>query len=124
MKSATILLLLLLSLLFACRKEDPAAELSACGVKDPVRNLRWLRGLIEEAKRNKINNITTISLVEVQGRPVINYYVGYMSCIGCISYYCDGSRVDLSTLTQQELQDYQTNLWGESGKKVIRWPRK
>ncbi|GAB2797555.1 hypothetical protein GCM10027275_48800 [Rhabdobacter roseus] len=123
MKNTTILLLLL-SLLFACRKDDPAAELSVCGVKDPARNLPWLRDIIKEAKRKNEENITTISLVEVRGQPIINYYVSYLSCIGCLSYYCDGSRVDLSTFTQAELRDYQDNLWTESGKRVVLWPRK
>jgi hypothetical protein len=125
------LILLVVLFAFSCKKdsvnadsEDEAkgAKVDVCDIKDPVNELPWLKKIIEDVKAKKEQNITTITLVEVKGRPVFNYYVSYMSCIGCISYYCDGSRLDMSSYSQEELREYQDNIWGTGGKRKVIWP--
>jgi hypothetical protein len=115
---------LLLIILLSCKDKTPASATEICGVKDPIRNLRWLRELVDEAKRKKEDGFMTIVAVEVGGETVINYYLSYMSCIGCVSYHCDGSRFDMSNYTQSEIQEYQKNIWGTSGNRVVLWPAK
>jgi hypothetical protein len=123
MKKALPFLFLLL-VTISCKEKSPSRNLKACGVSDPIRNLPWLRDLIDKAKKDKQENITTITLVEVDGEQVINYYVSYMSCIGCISYRCDGSRFDTSSLSPTEISEYQNKIWGEKGKRIVLWPEK
>ncbi|MCE7059540.1 hypothetical protein [Dyadobacter sp. CY343] len=115
---------LLLLLVISCKEKNPNAELSACGVTDPVRNLPWLRDLVEKAKADKQADIMTIKLVEIAGEPVINYNLSYFSCIGCITYKCDGSRLDWEKYSQEELKEFQENISGDKGKHVVLWPEK
>lgn len=123
MKAYTALLLLIL-IFISCKKDkaDVRPDIEACGVQDPVRKLPWLRKLIQQTRDNKEDGITTITLTEIAGKTVFNYYVSYMSCIGCISYYCDGTRVNLTAFSEQQLSDYYQALAQRSGKTRIIWP--
>jgi len=108
----------------SCKDKTPYPADNVCGVTDPVRNLSWLRNMVEEAKRRKEENLMNIVAVKVRGETIINYYMLYMSCIGCISYQCDGSKFDMSKLTQAEMQEYQKNVWDTSGNRIVLWPEK
>lgn len=126
MRASAIVLLLVF--VFSCKKDEMernksgAIKTTVCGVHYPVQELPWLRKMIEEAKDRKEDNVLTIKLVEVNGKPVFNYYTSYMSCIGCISYRCDGSRIDISKLSATEIQEYNNKLISGSGKVTVLWP--
>lgn len=122
MKSS--LLILMLFCLLSCKDKNPASEQNLCGVKDPLRNLPWLRDLVEESKKNKTSEYLTVAVVKIGEDTVINFTYMYMSCIGCVSYHCDGSRMDMSKYSQTELVKYQEDIFKEDGKKVILWPEK
>ena len=108
----------------SCKDKNPASEQSLCGVKDPLRNLPWLRDLVEESKKNKTSEYLTVAVVKIGEDSVINFTYMYMSCIGCVSYHCDGSRMDMSKYSQAQLVKYQEDIFKEDGKKVILWPEK
>jgi hypothetical protein len=122
MKSS--LLILLLFCLLCCKDNNPVNEQTLCGVKDPVRNLPWLRDLVDESIRNKTAEHLTVAVVRIGEETLINFTYIYMSCIGCVSYHCDGSRMDWSKYTQEQLEKYQNDIFKEDGKKVILWPEK
>ena len=121
-KTLPFLIILLISL--SCKDENPASKLTACGVKDPIRNLTWLRDLIDKARADKQEDMLTVTLVEIGGEPVINYSLLHMSCIGCVAYHCDGSRLNWENYSQEELKKFQENIWGDKGKRIILWPEK
>ncbi len=116
-----IFLVLVVSI--ACKEKhaSPASDVEICGKKDPLNNLPWLRDLIQKDKEKKLATMLTVVAVTVQGKTVINYYKSYMSCIGCINYNCDGSTFDGSSLTEAERKEFQKNIWGDGGKRVVLW---
>jgi len=128
MKTSAILLIMFLAL--SCKKDDVekgkanAVKASVCGVNYPVQELPWLRKMIEEAKDRKEDKMLTVKLIEVNGEPVFNYYISYMSCIGCISYGCDGGRIDISKLSATEIQEYNNKMISGSGEVIVLWPEK
>ncbi|TLV03682.1 hypothetical protein [Dyadobacter luticola] len=122
MKTSLPIFLLLL-MLFSC-KDKSVSAVEICGVRDPVRNLKWLSDKVEETKKNKEDEFMEIVAVKVKGETIINYHMMYMSCIGCYGFHCDGTPLDMTTLSQAELQEYQKNIWEESGKKIVLWPEK
>ena len=123
-------IVLLLVFVFSCKKDEiernksGAIKATVCGVNYPVQELPWLRKLIQEAKDRKEDNILTVKLVEVNGNPIFNYYTSYMSCIGCISYGCDGGRIDISKLSATEIQEYNNKMISGSGEVIVLWPEK
>ncbi|KAA6439457.1 hypothetical protein FEM33_14460 [Dyadobacter flavalbus] len=123
MKKFVLPVLIVCSLL-SCKDKDVSSNVSVCGVNDPVRNLPWLKNLIEKAIDDKEANILTVKLLEFKGRPIFNYNTLYMSCYGCVNYECDGSRVDISKFTEQELKEFWALINDASGKKTILWPEK
>ncbi|WP_031527512.1 hypothetical protein [Dyadobacter crusticola] len=120
----TLPLLLLLLLALSCKEKKVAKNVEACGVRDPIHNLPWLRDLVEKAKQNKEANVMTISLVQLRGEPVINYTLSYMSCMGCYNFHCDGTRVDMGIYTEAEIREFQKNVWDEKGSRIVLWPEK
>jgi hypothetical protein len=118
------LLMLIPIFLSTCEDKFPGSDVEACGVKDPVHNLSWLNKKINEAKKENQENILTVTMVTVREKQVINYYLSYMSCIGCVSYNCDGTLFDMGSLTDAERMEYQKNIWGDSEKRVVLWPEK
>ena len=128
MKTSAIFLFLLLAV--SCKKDRVEEQLtspiqaSVCDVKYPVRELPWLRKLVEEAREENKDKILTIKLYEVNGKPVFNYYLSYMSCFGCISYLCDGSRIDLSLLSVAEMDEYNNKIVRQTGNTTVLWPEK
>ncbi|GGB82737.1 hypothetical protein [Dyadobacter sediminis] len=123
MKKLVLPVLIVCSLL-SCKDNTVSSNVSACGVNDPIRNLPWLKNLIEKAIDDKEANMLTVTLLEFKGRPILNYSTLYMSCYGCINYECDGSRVDISKFPEQELKEFQALINDTSGKKTILWPEK
>lgn len=123
MKTLVLSFLLVFSLL-SCEPKSVSAQTEVCNVKDPIRNLPWLHDLVEKAISDKEANILTIKLFEFKGRPILNYYTSYMSCYGCINYECDGSRVDMSELSEQDLEEFRAMINDVSGKNSILWPKK
>lgn len=117
MKYLSLLLILLLPVL-SCKEEDPDKSIEVCGVKDPVRNLSWLKDLIEKISQDKLGKFATITLLDLNGEPVFNYQSIEMSCIGCVTYHCDGSRVDMKFYTPA----FQDNLFNKKGPRVQIWP--
>lgn len=113
-----------LILLLSCKDKNATSKPEICGVRDPVRNLPWLRDLVEEAKKKKQDQMLTLTAVKLGDETIVNYYLAIMSCIGCVSYRCDGSRIDLAKLTQQELVEYQNAVVSQTTGNVILWPEK
>jgi len=122
-KTLVLFFLLIFSLL-SCEHKSVTSKAEACNVKDPIRNLTWMQDLIEKAIDDKEANMLTITLLEFKGRPIFNYSTLYMSCFGCVNYECDGSRVDMSKLSEQELKEFWALINDASGKKTVLWPEK
>ena len=112
---------MLLALLLSCKDKSPGASLELCGVKDPINNLKWLKDMMDQARDKKEEKMITVVAVKLRGETIINYYALYMSCIGCIGYHCDGSRLDMSKYTQEEIQQYRKNIWEEKGDRIVLW---
>ena len=109
--------------LFSCKKNKTSIDIAACGVNNPVTELSWLKDLIKKAKDTHEENITTVTLFEWNGKSVFNYYVSYCSCSGCVNYYCDGTKLDMSKFTEAETKEFREKLFDASGKKRIIWPQ-
>ncbi|WP_353720979.1 hypothetical protein [Dyadobacter sp. 676] len=120
----TTFLFLFLLFVFSCKDKTVSSNLEVCGIKDPVRNLPWLKSLIEDAKANKQDNILTITVGKIKGETVFDYSLSYMSCIGCVGYHCDGSRLDPTKYTDQEMKDYFDSIRGEGSRGPVIWPEK
>ncbi|WP_345247783.1 hypothetical protein [Nibrella saemangeumensis] len=121
MKQAVLLLIVLGLLTGACQRDRTIAaskNIRACGVKDPANKLPWLRQKISDIKQGKDSAITTITLVTVNNQDYFNIYMSYMSCIGCLTYRCDGSQVDQSKLTNAERMEITRKL-GTPAERVI-----
>lgn len=115
--------LLVLFLAGSCKNKTPEVPaIEACGVKDPVQHLDWLKTRIDEAKANKTENMLKVTLVNVDGKQIINYQLEYMACLGCYAYNCDGSPFDTFKLSDAERTAFHQNVWGEKGNRVILWP--
>lgn len=75
-----------------CNKEEPTCkncELTACGVKDPQKNLEWLSKLIEKAENDKTGNYWgTIWLEKYKGNDVFVTNMALGSG-GIMHYYFD-----------------------------------
>ncbi|HEV7379533.1 MAG TPA: hypothetical protein VGN64_07050 [Dyadobacter sp.] len=116
--------LIVLVLSGSCKNKTPkVAVVDACGVEDPVRNLGWLKGRINEAKASKTDQFLKAVLVNIDGKQVINCQFEYMACVGCYAYNCDGSPFDISKLTDAERTSFYENVWGEKGIRTVLWPQ-
>lgn len=118
------LLLLLLILVFSCKDNTVSSRLEVCGIKDPVRNLPWLKAKIDSSKAMKADEMLTITVAKIRGETVFNYSTIYMSCIGCVAYHCDGTRLDPRKYTPQEMQDYMNTILGGGTRGPVIWPEK
>lgn len=119
-----ILLFLFLILVFSCNDDTLSSRLEVCGVKDPVRNLPWLRAKIDSLKTHKQDDMLTVTLGKIKGEIVFDYTMLYMSCYVCQVYRCDGSRVDLTNFTQEEMQEFVRTVRGEDTRGPVIWPEK
>lgn len=117
------LLFLFLVLFFSCKDKTISSGIEVCGVKDPIHNLPWLKAMIEDAKANKQENILTVRMGKIKDEVVFDFNLIYMSCLGCVAYHCDGSRVDPSKYTPDEMMDFMTTIRGEGAKGPVLWPQ-
>ncbi|ODS82444.1 MAG: hypothetical protein ABS46_08875 [Cytophagaceae bacterium SCN 52-12] len=116
------LVVLLLPFIFSsCKKGTSSPAISACGVKDPVNNLSWLKEIIDEAKRDGTASITTIKKFEYEGDTYFTYYQAYQSCMNCIIFDCSGARVIPGAhFAAEEYQELAGESYGPSA--VLLWP--
>lgn len=113
MKKLSCLLVMLSLVAFSsCKKDkriiDPLrlnSEVSACGVKDPVNNLQWLKEIVQEAKKDGSDKYLTITKADYNGNTYFDSWLGYSSCWKCSIFDCGGNRVEKKNFTQQQ--------WGE-----------
>lgn len=119
-------LILFLSLLFllSCKEKTISSNLEVCGIKDPVRNLPWLKAIIEDAKAQKQDDMLTVTVGKINGEIIFDCSMIYMSCIGCMAYHCDGTRLDPTKYTQEELKDFLDTIRGEATRGPVIWPEK
>lgn len=103
-----------LCLLTSCQNDhDSKPVMAACGVKDPAKNIPWLKDLIAKLEDDRINKtyggryMGTIYLEMFEGKEVFYYYEPLSSCAFCSVYYCDGSSVNLDN---NQLTVFVTNL--------------
>ncbi len=120
----SLLLFLFLILVFSCNDDTLSSRLEVCGIKDPVRNLPWLRAKIDSLKAKGEADMLTVTLGKIKGEFVFDCTMIYMSCIGCSAYHCDGTRVDLSKYTQEEMKDFLATIRGEGTRGPVIWPEK
>jgi hypothetical protein len=122
------LVILILVWIMSCKDKPsspaPFSDLVACGVKDPVQNLPWLKKIIDDAKSRKDDQFLTITMFEIDKKPVFYKYISYESCWGCVFFLCDGSLIDQGKLTATELDDFQKKKLGNFGTSVVVWPQK
>jgi hypothetical protein len=119
-----LLLLLFLIVIFSCKDRTVSSTLDVCGVKDPVRNLPWLRAKIDSLKTEKQDDMLMVTVGKINGEIVFDCTMVYMSCNVCQVYRCDGSRVDLAKLTQEEMQEFVKTVRGENTRGPVIWPEK
>ena len=110
--------------IFSCKDKTISSTLEICGVKDPVRNLPWLTARIDSLKAEKQDNMLMVTVGKLKGEIVFDYTMLYMSCYVCQVYRCDGTRVDLSKLTQEEMQEFTRTVRGEGTRGPVIWPEK
>lgn len=118
------LLFLFLILVFSCKDSTVSSRLEVCGVKDPVRKLPWLKAKIDSLKAKNDDDMLTVTVGKLKGEVVFDCSMIYMSCIGCSAYHCDGTRVDLSKYTQEEIRDFLATIRGEGTRGPVIWPEK
>lgn len=119
-----LLLSLFLLFAFSCKDNTVSSTLNVCGVKDPVRNLPWLKAKIDSLKTEKQDQMLMVTVGKLKGEIVFDYTMIYMSCNVCDVYRCDGTRVDLSKLTQEEMQEFTRTVRGEGTRGPVIWPEK
>lgn len=119
-----LFLFFFLLFIFSCKDKTISSTLEVCGVKDPVRNLPWLAARIDSLKAEKQDNMLMVTVGKLKGEIVFDYTMLYMSCYVCQVYRCDGTRVDLSKLTQEEMQEFTRTVRGEGTRGPVIWPEK
>lgn len=126
MKPYAVFLFLFLAV--SCKKDeleqDSAVKASVCGVNYPIRELSWLRKMIEDAKAKKEESLVKITLVEVDGNPIFNYYISCPSCLGYDSFYCDGSTLNMTQWSFYDIFEFQKKLSEATKNTVTLWPEK
>ncbi|ODS82443.1 MAG: hypothetical protein ABS46_08870 [Cytophagaceae bacterium SCN 52-12] len=105
----------------SCKKNEPIKdpllrnpEASACGIKDPVNNLGWLKKIVQEAKKSETDKYLTIRMAEYNGDTYFESWLSYSSCMGCIIYDCGGSVIKSQNFTTQQRQELLQAMRGES----------
>ncbi|WP_175632875.1 hypothetical protein [Pedobacter ghigonis] len=102
-----IIPILMLILIAGCKKTKVSYDknTAACGIKNPLENLAWLKTEFQDiAGFPEINGIV---LYEFKGKEVIDIYKSYYSSLDGRQFYCDGKRVQFDT--EQDLKDYTQN---------------
>ncbi|OJV15486.1 MAG: hypothetical protein BGO21_31350 [Dyadobacter sp. 50-39] len=110
--------------IFSCKDATVSSRTEVCGVKDPVRNLPWLKAKIDSLKTEKQDDMLMVTVGKIKDEYVFDYTMTYMSCHVCVVYRCDGSRVDLSKLSQTEMEEFVRTVRGEKTRGPVIWPEK
>lgn len=118
-------ILLVLFLAGSCKDKAPKLSVvEACGVEDPIHNLDWLKNKIDTARANKTEQFLKVTLINVDGKQIINYQLEYMACLGCYAYNCDGTSFNVFNLPEAERNAFHQNLSDKNGTRVVLWPAK
>lgn len=90
-----IFILLATSILLSCSDDSPTkqGENMVCGVKDPIKNLKWLNRQFKQFIGGPGTN--GIILYDYNNRQVIEVQSGLFSSTNQHQYYCDGERLQL-----------------------------
>ena len=90
--------------LCSCEKNDLSSQESAlphavCGVKDPLRELSWLKEIVSKAQSgpDKFSLAGTVQLIHYQDKTFFVYQRYIMSCMACEVYDCQGNKLDIVT---------------------------
>lgn len=112
--------LLLVTYTLAACKKDEAASVSACGVRNPARNLPWLKKLLDEERKNGTDTGLRITAFQYKGTTYFNYYQTYMSCVLCHVYDCSGNILGTGgVIGEEEYQGFFKAAAGPSS--VVVW---
>lgn len=93
--------------LCSCEKNDLSSQESAlldsaCGVKDPVKELPWLKEIVSKAETgpDKFSLAGTVHLINYQTKAYFVYQRYIMSCMACEVYDCQGNKLYILTNPQ------------------------
>lgn len=119
MKKQYLVALTLSALILSCKKETLSSDVSACGVKDPVKNLSWLKEMIED-EENRPNQLT-IRKFEYKGQTYFDWSLLVMSCMACRVYDCDGNVLSFGEVyDENEYSDFVEASRGATSKIIWR----
>lgn len=91
MNRLNILVLIFLAVaIISCKKNNRSNV--ACGKKDPVNEIEWLRKTVDSLKEAKQPG--AVMVLKQNGRDYINIQLAIWSCYPCGIHTCDGSRLD------------------------------
>jgi hypothetical protein len=78
--------------------EESALLHTACGVKDPLKELSWLKTIIDQAENgpDRFSYAGTIQMVAYQDQTYFIYQRYIMSCMACLIYDCQGNQLDIA----------------------------
>ncbi|QIL39827.1 hypothetical protein G7074_11460 [Pedobacter sp. HDW13] len=96
--------ILLLILIAGCKKTKVSYDKNtvACGIKNPLENLPWLKSEFQDIAGFPETN--GIVLYEFNGKEIIDIYKSYYSSLNGRQFYCDGQQVKFDS--GKDLQDY------------------
>ncbi len=121
-----LFIMLSLAALSSCKKDEPIrdpllrnSDVSACGVKDPVNNLGWLKKIVLEAKKDGSDKYLIIRMADYNGDTYFNSRFPFSSCMGCNIRDCSGNRIDPQNFTIEQKTELMQALNGE--KSVVLW---
>jgi hypothetical protein len=98
----TTCLFLFTLVLLSCDKNDLSPEDkvlidSACGVNDPIKELAWLKTIVDNAEKGPDKGLYagTVQKVHYQEKTYFIYQKYIMSCMACLVYDCQGNKLDI-----------------------------
>ncbi len=106
--------LLLLSFVLSISCDDhgesaksPTLVLSAAKCGRTTAEMAWMQDLLERSKKDVAlsGNIYALTL---DGQTIFVHQPAVMSCMACVLYDCDGTRIDLSTIDVQAVVERMT----------------
>jgi hypothetical protein len=75
----------------------------ACNSQNPVLEIPWLSRMVKDLGSNPQKyGATALFKIEHNGQSIIWVYKATSSCSDCNCYYCDGSLLNFSTLSEIE----------------------
>ena len=109
MKTCLILSCLGVLLTFnGCKKPEagPTPPVAVSCGNNPTEELKWLKDLIQEALSKPKIFETGIFKTQWRGETLLVVYRAGSSCYLCEAYYCDGSKLDVKGMTEDERGEY------------------